>query len=1532
MVMSSLWLHSWAGTGCSTAVEDVFGPEVSDQCQRGFDFTLYFEETILILPVTLFFLLWALPRIVYLRQRTIKVNGGHWHMVKLIGYAGLAVLQLTLMGLWASPSGQTTTRATIGTTVVSWLASVVFGVLSHYEHFRTIRPATINSGYLFLSSILSLPETRTLYYVETHRSIPILYTMVLCLKLMLLVIETISKVSILKKEYRDSPPESTVGILGECLFWWLNPLLLLGNQMDLTVSQLPAIEESIRSTGVGQNELEELWKKGSSKSSDHSLLFACFRYCLGPIVLGILPRALQVAFTFAQPFLVEATVTWVSASDLSHPKGEGYALIGAFGIVYSAIAVSTAVSQHQAYRVVSMLRASLIDILYSRVLVMRDLDVETSTPVTLMSADMERISSGLRYIHDSWACAVEIPIALYLLWQQLGVASIAPIVVVIVCMALSVLISTLAGPRQKLWLEAIENRVGVTAKVLGSMKGVRTSGLTDKLFNLVQTMRVEEVAQSERFRRLLILVVGVAYSNVTLSPLASFIIYSLIARHKGDETLTPAKAFTSLTLFTLLATPIAHLVEAATGVATAIGSIKRINRFLLSEPRHDDTQEDRCVRRNTSIPVSIPSSTLTLVGTIYDEKATSSRMNRISTISTVSSISSHETLTPYDESIGPVFMAKGRSAGWEESKPAVVEDLNFEIPRGTVTIVVGPVGCGKSTFVRTLLRETPIYSGGLKADPEAIAYCSQAPWLTNRSIQDNILGESLFNLRWYNTVIDACALYEDIRAQPNRDQTLLGTQGAVLSGGQKQRVALARAVYSKADTMILDDVFSGLDRSTEDAIFHALLGPEGLLRKMGTTVIMTTNSPSRLSAADHIIALSSSGTIMEQGTFKDLRSQTDSYIRSLAAPPKRKKTVHLEVPQASMARAQNRLSLNRFSLATLDFESPPPENGRRTGDMSVYWYYIQVLGLVRSLVFVFLIMAYVVVITYPSIWVEKWTASNAKHPNSQLGYWLGIYGAIAVMAVSTLVLACWHLMANLVARGARNMHGELLKSVLDAPMSFFHTTDLGTTTNRFSQDLQLIDMELPLSVLNTILTFFTCVAQIVVVCVATNYIAATIPACLIAFYFIQRFYLRTSRQMRYLDIEAKAPLVSHFLETLSGLSTIRSYNWEQHYRRRNSELLNESQKPFYLLYAIQRWLELVIALMVAGFAVVLVGVAVATRGKLSASFIGLALLNVVTFTENLQGLVKQWTVLETSIGAVSRIRNFKATIDSEHLEFETFVPPPDWPVRGSIEFTEVVAAYKNASSRALDHISLSIKAGTKIGVCGRSGSGKSSLISSLFRLIELASGAITIDGLDITTLTRNSLRAHLNCIPQEPFLLPGCSVRLNIDPGAGIHDDILTDALKKVQMWGAVQELGGLDATITADTFSPGQRQLLCFARAMVRTEGKILILDEATSRSVYPVLFVMRELTLAFFSIDTKTDEIMQSLIRTEFANHTVIAIAHRLETIVDFDEVVVIDAGRVKERGPPAELLEKKGAFAELYWDKNRGSSRTPLALEIR
>ncbi|KAJ6023717.1 ABC transporter integral membrane type 1 [Penicillium herquei] len=1445
--MASHWLHRRTTT-CPLDVEDRFGPQVSSLCLSGFDFTWYFESVILTLPVTLFFLIWAVPRIFHLQGKSIKTQGGYCGYVKLVLYMLLIGIQLALVCLWGDPSANIT-RATIGSSVVTLMAYVVLGALSQFEHTRTIKPSTINAGYLFLSSLLSLAEARTLYFIHTSRVIPILYSVGLGLRVVTLIVESIPKYNILKAAHRNPPPETATGVLGLSLFTWINPLLLTGSRTDLTIESLPALEDSLVADGAEPHGLEKFWRESANWDKPHSLLFASMRYYAYPFLLGILPRVLQIGFTFAQPFLVDSTISWVEEEDGPTTMSQGYGLIGAFGITYIGIAVSTAYAQHQAFRVVTMMRASLIDMMYRHITIMRDSDIESSAPVTMMNADIERITSGLRYIHDFWACLIEIPVVLWLLWRQLGIANVAPIAVVIVTMLVCVLISLLAGPRQKVWLEAIEKRVDITAQVLTSVKGVRMAGLTDKLFTIIQKMRVDEVRMSERFRRLLILVVAVAYSNYSLSPLAAYLIYSLNVRGHGDKTLTANRAFTALSLFSILATPITNLVEAVTGIATAIGSLQRINLFLQSSPRSTDgyVYQSKTAASSESTLASNFESRSVKIARELEEKELADYPNFFSR----QSRQSREGLPSYDSIPTLDFCANGRSVGWEEGKPNVIENASFEIRHGTLNMIVGPVGCGKSTFVRMLLQETPIATGELLVETGAIAYCAQMPWLTNRSMQDNILGESLFDLNWYNTVVQACALDEDIRNQSNGDQSSLGSGGATLSGGQKQRVALARAIYSRAETIILDDAFSGLDRTTEEAIVKSLLVPGGLLRRMGITIIMTTNSVSRLSLADNIIALSKTGTIVEQGSYKELMESPSSFIHTLAIPRGSEEAEE----DSEDATAEGPKTHRLISMADLDIEAPPPQDGRRTGDLSIYWYYAQVLGLWRSVIFVLLISCYVVGITMPSIWIEWWTDANAKHPNARLGYWLGIYGGIASIAVIGLVLACWHLMSNLVARAAKTMHASLLRGVLD-------------------QDLQLIDMELPLAVLNTILTFLTCIAQLVVVCTSANYIAAAIPACLIALYFVQLFYLRTSRQMRFLDLEAKAPLISHFLDTLNGLTTIRGFHWEKQYRQHNAKLLNASQKPFYLLFAIQRWLEMVIALCVAGFAVVLIGIAVATRGKLSAGFIGVALVNIVTLTENLQGLIMQWTTLETSIGAVSRVRHFQRTVETEHTEWERMSPAPEWPEQGAIIFNDVVASYN----------------------------GKSSLVSSLFRLIEISSGNIIVDGLDISTLQRNPLRAQLNCIPQEPFLLPSCSIRLNLDPDGRIDDDTLIQAVHKVQLWDVVEKLGGLDATITSETFSPGQKQLLCFARAMVRPAGKILILDEATS------------------SIDTKTDEIMQSLIRSEFASHTVIAIAHRLETIVDFDEVIVMEAGRIKERGAPGMLLVQKSAFSELYYDNGR------------
>lgn len=380
-------------------------------------------------------------------------------------------------------------------------------------------------------------------------------------------------------------------------------------------------------------------------------------------------------------------------------------------------------------------------------------------------------------------------------------------------MLICVLISALAEPRQTMWLEAIEKRVDITAQVLRSVKDLRMTGLTDQLYLIIQAMRDHEVTMSEKFRRLLILVVGVgkhfiekfrlyhstdyilAYSNVSVTPLAAFLIYSLNARgNSPEDTLTPARAFTSLTLFTLLSTPISTLVEAVTGIATGIGSLKRINLFLQSPLRGDDAQvrevESRISSRST-VAVTDEAQPPIKESKVEEKQVQilpSNSSREMLQMRRTPSNSSREILQGYDALVTLDFLAQNVSTGWEEDKPFVIKDATFEIHHGTLNMIVGPVGCGKSTFVRMLLRETPIVTGELLAEPGAIAYCSQNPWLTNSTMQENILGESLFDLNWYNIVVHACALEEDIRFMPNRDQGLLGSAGASLSGGQKQRV------------------------------------------------------------------------------------------------------------------------------------------------------------------------------------------------------------------------------------------------------------------------------------------------------------------------------------------------------------------------------------------------------------------------------------------------------------------------------------------------------------------------------------------------------------------------------------------------------------------------------------------------------------------------------------------------------------------------------------------------------------------------
>ena len=406
---------------------------------------------------------------------------------------------------------------------------------------------------------------------------------------------------------------------------------------------------------------------------------------------------------------------------------------------------------------------------------------------------------------------------------------------------------------------------------------------------------------------------------------------------------------------------------------------------------------------------------------------------------------------------------------------------------------------------------------------------------------------------------------------------------------------------------------------------------------------------------------------------------------------------------------------------------------------------------------------------------------------------------------------------------------------MHAPLSFFTTTDSGTTLNRFSQDMSLIDLDLP----DSFLDFVFCLNAVIVIgalmSASATFFLAAVPVAIFALYAIQRYYLRTSRQMRFLDLEAKAPLYSHFQETLEGLASIRAFGWIDQFTQQNLELLDQSQRPFYLMFCIQRWLAVVLDLLVAGLVTVLMIIVVSRRKDIDPALVGLGLLNVMTFNVYLTALVQMWTQMETSIGAIARLRDFIKTTENECKKEESLQPPEQWPNNGALEISHFAASYSTSptSNTVLEDINLIIRPGEKFGICGRSGSGKSSLLASLFHLLEYREGAISIDGHNLAFIPRDILRQRLNVIPQDPYWISTKSVRFNMDPWSD-HTSLLdaqsVEALVKCQVWHIIEAKGGLDATMDLEFFSQGQRQLFCLARAILR-KSKVVVLDEVSAR-----------------------------------------------------------------------------------------------------
>ncbi|PYH89272.1 P-loop containing nucleoside triphosphate hydrolase protein [Aspergillus ellipticus CBS 707.79] len=1333
--------------------------------------TLLFEQSILSIVPSAIFLLLVPLRVWSLHGESIKTVANNVQWRKLSVAICLVALQIASVILWAQYD---TVWTALPAGVLSLVDALSVVVLSAIEHDRSVRPSSLLSVYLLASVFFDAVQVRTLFVRHYPYKLAALFTAIMALKIILLALEAQSKRSYLKSPHKDKPPESISGIFARTVSWWLNQLFVNGFRALLTIEDLYATDEGLKS-GPLRRKIRASWRKYKSDRT-RTLMIAAVISLRWPVIRTVSPRICLIGFTYAQTFFIQRAITHLHKPDTLLTRNEGYGLIGAAALIYGGIAISTVHYKHQLFRMITMFRGTFVALIYDHTLVLRHGASDESAAVTLMSTDIDIIARSLEQASESWARLVEVAIGIWLLERQIGAICVAPILMYM---------ATFMPGRQEVWVGAVQRRVGMISTVLGSMKSVKMSGLSELLATTLQGQRERELNLSRDFRWLIVWLNVLASFPRMCASLITFAAFVIRSKITQSEPLSTVQAFTSLAIISLITNPALQLLASIPAVTAAFGAFDRIYKFLISSsidapPSHE----------NTSL-VSAPSP-------------------------------AHERRTEMPN-IRP-----------SPESQFCLQKINLTLSMDAVTMIIGPIGCGKSTLLKALLGEIHCEAGTVNSGQLGVGYCSQNPWLQNTTIQANMCGYSVPDMGWYEEVVRACALEEDIARMPRGDQSVVGSRALTLSGGQRQRLALARAIYSRQKLIVLDDGFSGVDDKTTRFICEALFGKHGICRRFGPSVIMTTHSVQHLHFADKVAIMTSDGHIENQGPLHSLGLEQEA-IMEMADVKLNESSTDPSSEKVSSAKKVQTLTVDDIA-----------DISRRTGDFAVYSYYLRAIGWYHTLIACVIIIVHTFAANFPQLWLELFTDDNG----SQAGQFIGIYVLLAVVSSGSQGLMIWQIMIKIVLKSGLELHRILIQTVINAPMQFFAEVDSGIILNRFSQDMMvtLLDAVLPTMAFGTVLSAAQCLAQLALISLGSSYMAITIIPFLLVLYFAQKLYLRTSRQLRFLDLEAKSPLYTHFVETLEGLSTIRGLGWQRPFLEECLHRLDISQKPYYLLTCIQRWLNVVLDLLVA---------AMATPGKL-----GVSLTAIMAFNQTLQELVTSWTSLETSLGAVARTRSFEMKTPSEHRVEETFVPPPEWPAQGSIEIVSLSVSYDCVRIERPD----------RKAHADPLPSGKSTLLSVILRLVDPQAGTIIIDGIDIATIPRNILRSRIIAIPQEPYIFPG-SVRFNLDPTGILPNEVLTSVLEKTNLLTLIDSRGGLDADLASQPLSQGEQRLLPLATALLRkwkrdddglggSEG-ILILDEATSGT------------------DAGTESFIQGVIEDEFVGYTIIHVSHRADSV---------------------------------------------------
>ncbi|XP_031357464.1 probable multidrug resistance-associated protein lethal(2)03659 isoform X2 [Photinus pyralis] len=808
---------------------------------------------------------------------------------------------------------------------------------------------------------------------------------------------------------------------------------------------------------------------------------------------------------------------------------------------------------------------------------------------------------------------------------------------------------------------------------------------------------------------------------------------------------------------------------------------------------------------------------------------------------------------------------------------SLLSDININIGRSRLVAVVGPVGCGKTNLVHAILNEMSLSSGSLTVSG-SVSYASQEPWIFTSSVRQNIIFDSQMDKERYEDVVKACALSRDLQLFPHHDQTIVGEHGASLSGGQKARIGLARAVYRNADIYIFDDPLSAVDSRVGKSIFDNCF--KSLLKDK--TVLLITHQVQYLKSVDEIIVLNN-GTVTAQGRFSHLVSQNVDFDQILCNGEGEMMTECEPNPlKAGTASIE--------SLVSKPVDVPNTTDEQTTSGVvasSVYKTYFSAGSHWSTSCFVIALFVIAQVLAsgsdyFIAFWVNLHQAQNLSI-SMPMPIFIYIYTTL-ILGVIVFGVAAMVTLHNLCMQSSTSLHNAMFTSVLGSPLKLFHLNHSGRILNRFSKDLQTIDEELPLIINETVLLGLSTLGAVVLMAVI-NYLSL-LPAviAIVVLYYLRKFYLATSRSLKRVEATTRSPVLGYINATIQGLSTIRSFDAQQVVLNEFDAHQDLNTSASYMFVSTSRafgyWTDLFCNI----FNTCVIFLLLINDDNFGGN-IGLTICESLGLLGILQFVVRQYAEMENAMTSVERVLEYGAL--EQEPEDHCIIPLPNWPKHGEIIFDSISLRYSN-DLLILNEINLVIKPREKVGIVGRTGAGKSSLINALFRLSEF-SGSITIDGIDTKTVPLCDLRSKISIIPQQPTIFSG-SVRNNLDPFQEYSDDILWKTLENVEMKDAVSNLPfGLNSVITEGglSFSIGQRQLVCLARAMLRN-NKILVLDEATA------------------NVDPKTDLLIQKAVRKNFSDCTVLTIAHKLDTVIDSDKILVIDGGKVVEFAHPYVLLQ--------------------------